>query len=116
MEQALNEIRNLIWGVPLIALLIGPASTRHFFSKDYNSHNYFTRFGWHISKEKKKNPLNHTAFFFIMVFVGAVVKLDLVWTFADIMNGLMALPNLIALLGLSGIVAAETRNYFNKVK
>ena len=49
-----------------------------------------------------------------MVFVGAVVKLDLVWTFADIMNGLMAFPNLIALLGLSGIVAAETRNYFKK--
>jgi len=48
-----------------------------------------------------------------MVFVVAVVKLDSVWTFANIMNGLMALPNLIALLGLSGIVAAETRNYFN---
>ena len=41
-----------------------------------------------------------------MVFVVAVVKLDSVWTFANIMNGLMALPNLIALLGLSGIVAA----------
>jgi AGCS family alanine or glycine:cation symporter len=48
-----------------------------------------------------------------MVFVVAVVKLDSVCTFADIMNGLMALPNLIALLGLNGIAAAETRDYFN---
>jgi len=32
---------------------------------------------------------------------GAVVKLDLVWTFADIMNGLMGFPNLVGLLGLS---------------
>lgn len=45
------------------------------------------------------------------VFVGATVKLDLVWSFADIMNGLMAIPNLIALLGLSGVVVAETNRF-----
>ncbi len=52
--------------------------------------------------------------FSIFVFLGAISKLDLVWTFADIMNGLMAIPNLIALLGLSGIVAVETKEYFKK--
>jgi len=36
-----------------------------------------------------------------VVMAGAVVKLDLVWTFADIMNGLMGFPNLVGLLGLS---------------
>jgi len=36
-----------------------------------------------------------------MVLVGARIKLDIVWTFADIMNGLMAFPNLVGLLGLS---------------
>jgi len=81
---------------------------------------YSTILGWSYYGEKsieyllgEKSIKPYRFLFVIMVFVGAVVKLDLVWTFADIMNGLMALPNLIALLGLSGIVAAETQNYFN---
>ena len=48
------------------------------------------------------------------IFIGAVVKLSIAWTFADVMNGLMALPNLVALLLLSPIVFSKTRNYFNK--
>jgi len=82
---------------------------------------YSTILGWSYYGEKsleyllgEKSIKPYRFLFVIMVFVGAVVKLDLVWTFADIMNGLMAFPNLIALLGLSGIVAAETRNYFKK--
>jgi AGCS family alanine or glycine:cation symporter len=43
------------------------------------------------------------------VMVGSVISLQAVWTFADIANGLMAVPNLISLLALSGMVAAETR-------
>ena len=39
-----------------------------------------------------------------------------VWTIADIFNGLMALPNIIALFALSGIVARETKEYFTKKK
>lgn len=54
--------------------------------------------------------------FVLAVFVGAVTSLDLVWTFSDIMNGLMALPNLIGLLGLSGVVAAETRQVLKKIQ
>jgi AGCS family alanine or glycine:cation symporter len=45
------------------------------------------------------------------VFVGTVTHIEVVWTFADVMNGLMAIPNLIALLALSGVVAAEGRKY-----
>ena len=37
-----------------------------------------------------------------------------VWTIADIFNGLMAIPNIIALFALSGVVAKETRDYFKK--
>jgi alanine or glycine:cation symporter, AGCS family len=48
----------------------------------------------------------------LVIFVGAVQELELVWIFADIMNGLMALPNLIGLLLLSGLVARETREFF----
>jgi len=46
-----------------------------------------------------------------VVLAGAVVKLDLLWTFADIMNGLMAFPNLVGLLGLSRVVVEETMKY-----
>ena len=45
------------------------------------------------------------------VMLGAMLKLDIVWNVADIMNGLMAVPNLIALLALSGVAAAETRSF-----
>ena len=47
----------------------------------------------------------------VAVFVGAGAKLELVWNAADILNGLMALPNLIGLIGLSGVVAEATRRY-----
>ena len=49
--------------------------------------------------------------FLAAVFLGAVVSLDIVWNFADLMNGLMAFPNLIAVLLLSGVILRETR-YF----
>ena len=38
-----------------------------------------------------------------------------VWTIADIFNGLMAIPNLIAIIALSGVVAAETKQYLKKI-
>ncbi len=49
--------------------------------------------------------------FSLMAFVGATQALEAVWIFADIMNGLMALPNLIGLLLLSGLIYRETRHY-----
>ena len=39
-----------------------------------------------------------------------------VWGIADIFNGLMAIPNIIALFALSGVVAKETKDYFNRIK
>lgn len=49
--------------------------------------------------------------FALVVFAGATLELGVVWNFSDIMNGLMALPNLIGLLILSGLIARETRWY-----
>lgn len=49
--------------------------------------------------------------FSLVVFVGCTVQLGVVWAFSDMMNGLMALPNLIGLLILSGLVARETKFY-----
>lgn len=50
------------------------------------------------------------------VVIGAVLKLDIVWTIADTFNGFMAVPNLVALLGLSGVVAKLTKEHFAKNK
>lgn len=47
-----------------------------------------------------------------LTFLGSMLSLETVWTFLDVCLGSMVLPNLIGLLGLSGIVAAETRGYF----
>lgn len=49
--------------------------------------------------------------FLITVYMGAVVSLDVVWNLADIFNALMAIPNLLCLLFLSGVIVAETRKY-----
>ena len=46
------------------------------------------------------------------VFVGPYLTVKAVWTIADIFNALMAIPNIIALLALSGVIARETRSYF----
>ncbi|MBZ2153498.1 sodium:alanine symporter family protein [Streptococcus australis] len=54
--------------------------------------------------------------FILMVGVGGFLQLELVWIIADIVNGLMALPNLIALLALSPIVLKESKRYFKKKK
>ena len=50
-------------------------------------------------------------FFTVVAFVGTVTELSIVWTFSDIANGLTALPNLVGLLILSGLVARETKDY-----
>ena len=52
--------------------------------------------------------------FLILIAVGAVAKLSLVWDIADTFNGLMAMPNLIAILILSPAVLRLTREYFKK--
>lgn len=54
--------------------------------------------------------------FVLMVALGGFLQVQLVWTIADIVNALMAFPNLIALLALSGVVVKETKAYFNHLK
>ncbi|GAA4513674.1 alanine/glycine:cation symporter family protein [Brevibacterium yomogidense] len=49
--------------------------------------------------------------FSLVVYVGCTSELEVVWSFSDVMNGLMALPNLVGILVLSGLIARETRHY-----
>lgn len=51
--------------------------------------------------------------YILAVFIGPYMTVKAVWTIADIFNGLMAVPNIIALLALSGVVVAETKDYFD---
>ncbi len=84
---------------------------------------YSTILGWSYYGEKCISYLfNESAIkyyryaFVIAVFIGSVTTLDIVWGIADVMNGLMAIPNLIGLLGLSGVVVAETKRFLDVVK
>jgi AGCS family alanine or glycine:cation symporter len=80
---------------------------------------YSTILGWCYYGEKsieylfsEKAVLAYRVIFVIFVAVGTMLKLQTVWTVADIMNGLMAFPNLVGLIGLSGIIVSETNKYY----
>lgn len=55
-------------------------------------------------------------FYIAMIALGVFLKLEAIWVLADIVNGLMAIPNLIGLIGLSSVVVAETRLYFQALQ
>ena len=54
--------------------------------------------------------------YILAVFIGPYMTVAVVWNIADIFNALMAFPNLIALLALSGVVVRESRDYFARLK
>jgi len=82
---------------------------------------FSTILGWGYYGEKAveylfgvRSVFPYRLFWVVAVFIGAIWKSDAVWNFCDIMNGLMAFPNLVALLLLSGVITSETRRYFSK--
>jgi len=81
---------------------------------------YSTLIGWNYYGEKaieylfgSKSIAIYRVFFTAAVIVGATMSLELVWNFSDLMNGMMAIPNLIGLLLLSKVVKAETDRFFS---
>lgn len=66
----------------------------------------------YLSRRRPHTAVNaYRCVYIVMVFVGSVVGLSVVWNLADCMNALMALPNLVSLLLLSGVLVRETRKY-----
>lgn len=63
----------------------------------------------------EKSVVWYRLIFTLIVIPGAVLKIKTVWAFADIANGLMVIPNLIALIGLSAVVVAETKQFLQIV-
>ena len=55
-------------------------------------------------------------FFSLIAYIGATTTLQIVWDFSDIANALMAVPNLICLLALSGVVAKDMKEFQNVIK
>lgn len=80
---------------------------------------YSTILGWCYYGEKSIEYLFreravkiYRVIFVVFVAIGTFLKLETVWTVADLMNGLMAFPNLVGLLGLSTVIVSETNRYF----
>ena len=84
---------------------------------------YSTILGWSYYGEKafeyifgERKVRLYRIIFIAFVMVGAMMKLEFVWNFSDLMNGMMAIPNLIALLLLSKVIKEETNRYFDALK
>lgn len=79
---------------------------------------FSTILGWELYGERAVEYLKghrwtvyYRVLYIVAVFVGSIMNLSIVWNLADCMNALMAIPNLLSLLFLSGIIVHETRKY-----
>ncbi len=85
---------------------------------------FTTILGWDYYSEKcleyltngnQKIVKGYRWLYILCVFIGPFMTVSAVWTIADIFNGLMAIPNLIAVIALNGVVVAETKKYLKKL-
>lgn len=79
---------------------------------------FSTILGWSYYGESAVNYIEgqrinrfYRIIYIVMLFFGSIISLDIIWSIADCMNALMAIPNLVALLLLSGVAARETKKY-----
>lgn len=79
---------------------------------------FSTILGWSYYGERAIEYLSGKRFLVVYrvlyvaaIFIGAIAQLTVVWSLSDLLNGLMAIPNLISLLALSGVIVAETKRY-----
>lgn len=84
---------------------------------------FTTILGWDYYSERcleylvggrEKVLLTYRFIYILAVLAGPYMTVEAVWNIADVFNGLMAFPNLIAIIALSGVVAAETKSYFSR--
>lgn len=73
-------------------------------------------FGWVSEKKRKVIVTVFKVLYVVLIAASATIKSDLVWAIDDTFNGLMAVPNLICLIALSGLVVKITKNYFERKK
>lgn len=83
---------------------------------------FTTILGWHYYGERccyylvgERGLRGYQVSFLVLIAAGAFIKLDVIWLLADTVNGLMAIPNLIAIIGLRHVIIAETQDYFARM-
>lgn len=83
---------------------------------------YTTTLGWSYYGERcaeylfgKKSTIFFKIIFIFVVLLGPVIELDIVWSLSDIFNALMAIPNIIAVVLLSGVIAKETKKWIKNL-
>ena len=101
-----------VFGTRLAALLVAVGITLFALSTILSWSLYGTRCFEFLLKGRGIRV--YQCLFVLLVVIGATLKLDLVWNIADTLNGFMAIPNLVALLGLSGVVIKLTKEHFSK--
>ena len=113
-ERAFNTVLPTVFKIPLGSLLLMICLTLFAFT---------TILGWNYYGERccqflfgVKSITPYRIIFVVMIGSGAFLQLEAVWLIADIVNGLMALPNLIAIIALSKVVVSETQLYLNHLK
>ena len=67
-----------------------------------------------LSNKSNKAVQAYRIIYVIFVFIGTIGSLDLIWSISETMNGLMAIPNLIGIIGLSKVIGSATSEYFKK--
>lgn len=68
----------------------------------------------YLSNGSARAVMTYRFLYILAIFAGPFMTVEAVWTIADIFNALMAIPNLIAVLALSGVVAAQTKDYWKR--
>ena len=84
---------------------------------------FTTILGWNYYGERcmeylfdrsMKTVMIYRCLYVLAIFIGPFMTIEAVWTIADIFNGLMAIPNLIAIIALNGVIVAETKSFFQR--
>ena len=104
----------LPWGNQVGAFLLMVCLALFAFTTILGWNYYGERCFEYLMKGNMKAVIGYRWLYVFAVFAGPFLTLNTVWAVADILNALMALPNLIALLALNGVIVAETRSYFKR--
>ena len=100
-----------VFGQQVASLFVAVALMLFAFSTVLGWALYGTRSVQYLFGSKAIRP--YQIVFVIVAVVGCVASIDVVWDISDTFNGLMAIPNFIAVFGLSGVVAKLTKDYFS---
>lgn len=113
-SELITAAFSTVWGGKIAALFVAVALMLFAYSTILGWSLYGTRCVQYLFG--LKGAKIYQIIFIVVIVIGSVSSLDVVWDMADTFNGLMAIPNFIAILALSGVVASLTKEHFAKLK